>query len=285
MKKEQHLVIVESPTKAKTLAKFLPKEYKISFSMGHIRDLPSSSSEIPKEIKKESWANLGINYLKGFKPCYVVPKDKEKILKQLKSDLENSQSLILATDDDREGESIGWHLLEILQPKIPTQRMVFHQISKTAVLDALKNFRDVNQNLVSAQETRRILDRLVGYTISPLLWKKITTKLSAGRVQSVAMNLIVEKELERMNFVQAKYWSLSALIKTDKVQKNDEEFEVVLSEVDNKPLAASKDFDPKTGKLKGDVYLLLEEKSQKLQKELARKDWLVKDVKFFLHLV
>ena len=156
--------------------------------------------------------------------------------------------------------------------------MVFHQISKTAVLDALKNFRDVNQNLVSAQETRRILDRLVGYTISPLLWKKITTKLSAGRVQSVAMNLIVEKELERMNFVQAKYWSLSALIKTDKVQKNDEEFEVVLSEVDNKPLAASKDFDPKTGKLKGDVYLLLEEKSQKLQKELARKDWLVKDV-------
>ncbi len=278
MKKEQHLVIVESPTKAKTLAKFLPKEYKISSSMGHIRDLPSSSSEIPQKIKKEKWANLGINYLKGFEPCYVVPKDKEKTLKQLKSDLENSTSLILATDDDREGESIGWHLLEVLRPKIPTQRMVFHQISKTAVLDALKNFRNVNQDLVYAQETRRILDRLVGYTISPLLWKKITTKLSAGRVQSVTMNLIVEKELERMNFVRAKYWSLSARIQKDKIKKNHGEFEVVLSEVNNKKLATSKDFDSKTGKLKGDCYLLLEEKAQKLQKELTQKDWLVKDL-------
>ena len=152
MKKEQHLVIVESPTKAKTLAKFLPKEYKISSSMGHIRDLPGSAREVPKEIKKESWANLGINYLKGFEPCYVIPKEKEKILKQLKSDLEKSKSLILATDDDREGESISWHLMEVLRPKIPIQRMVFHQISKSAVLDALNNFREVNQNLVSAQE-------------------------------------------------------------------------------------------------------------------------------------
>ena len=175
MKKEQHLVIVESPTKAKTLAKFLPKEYKISSSMGHIKDLPGSAREdskrnlgnidlpgsareVPKEIKKESWANLGINYLKGFEPCYVIPKEKEKILKQLKSDLEKSKSLILATDDDREGESISWHLMEVLRPKIPIQRMVFHQISKSAVLDALNNFREVNQNLVSAQETRRILE-------------------------------------------------------------------------------------------------------------------------------
>ena len=278
MKKEQHLIIVESPTKARTLAKFLPKEYKISSSMGHIRDLPSSSSEIPKEIKKENWANLGINYKKGFEPCYVISKDKEKIIQQLKNDLKASQSLILATDDDREGESISWHLLEVLQPKIPTQRMVFHQISKSAVLDALKNFRDINQNLVSAQETRRILDRLVGYTISPLLWKKITTKLSAGRVQSVATNLIVEKELERMNFVKAKYWSLSASLQKTILKKDNKDFEVTLFEVDNKKLSTSKDFDSKTGKLKTDTYLLLEAESQNLEKELASKDWLVKDL-------
>ena len=278
MKKEQHLVIVESPTKAKTLAKFLPKEYKISSSMGHIRDLPGSAREVPKEIKKESWANLGINYLKGFEPCYVIPKEKEKILKQLKSDLEKSKSLILATDDDREGESISWHLMEVLRPKIPIQRMVFHQISKSAVLDALNNFREVNQNLVSAQETRRILDRLVGYTISPLLWKKITAKLSAGRVQSVAMNLIVEKELERMNFVKAKYWGLSASLQKTTLKKDNKEFEVTLVEVNNKKLTTSKDFDSKTGKLKTDSYLLLEKEGKMLQAELVKKDWVVENL-------
>ena len=158
MKKEQHLVIVESPTKAKTLAKFLPKEYKISSSMGHIRDLPRSSSEIPKEIKKESWANLGINYLKGFEPCYIIPKDKEKILKQLKSDLEESKSLILATDDDREGESISWHLMKVLCPKIPIQRMVFRQISKSAVLDALKNFFFVFWDYITRLKSFQIIN-------------------------------------------------------------------------------------------------------------------------------
>ena len=237
-----------------------------------------SAREVPKEIKKESWANLGINYLKGFEPCYVIPKEKEKILKQLKSDLEKSKSLILATDDDREGESISWHLMEVLRPKIPIQRMVFHQISKSAVLDALNNFREVNQNLVSAQETRRILDRLVGYTISPLLWKKITAKLSAGRVQSVAMNLIVEKELERMNFVKAKYWGLSASLQKTTLKKDNKEFEVTLVEVNNKKLTTSKDFDSKTGKLKTDSYLLLEKEGKMLQAELVKKDWVVENL-------
>ena len=269
-----NLVIVESPTKAKTIKKFLPKEYKVLCSMGHIRDLPSSSKEIPEAVRKESWASLGIDYLNNFTPCYVIPASKKSLVTNLKKELKSADTLILATDDDREGESISWHLKEILQPKIPIKRMVFHQISKKAILESLNNFRDINLNLVSAQETRRILDRLVGYTISPLLWRKITNKLSAGRVQSVAVNTIVEKEIERMKFVSAKYWGLDALVEKDKIL-----FEVFLSELDDKKLATAKDFDPSTGKLNNkDKHLLNEAEANKLQGKLKKHSWVVKSV-------
>ena len=185
------LVIVESPTKARTIRKYLPNDYQVEASMGHIRDLPQSASEIPAAVKKEKWSQLGVNVEADFEPIYVVPKDKKKVVKTLKDALKNATELVLATDEDREGESISWHLLQVLKPKVPTKRMVFHEITEEAIQNALHHCRDLNEQLVHAQETRRILDRLVGYTLSPLLWKKIAPKLSAGRVQSVAVRLIV----------------------------------------------------------------------------------------------
>ena len=165
--------------------------------MGHVRDLPSSASEIPASVKKEKWARLGVNVEEGFEPLYVVPSDKKKVVKHLKDLLKEVDELYLATDEDREGESIGWHLMQVLKPSVPVRRMVFHEITKDAIMRALEDTREVNAGLVDAQETRRIIDRLVGYSISPLLWKKIAPKLSAGRVQSVAVRLLVEREMER----------------------------------------------------------------------------------------
>ena len=188
------LVIVESPTKTKTISKYLPKGYDVDSSMGHIRDLPSSAKLIPAKYKKESWATLGINPDDRYFAIYVTPPDKKKIVKRLKDKLKDCDELILATDEDREGEAISWHLLEVLKPKVPVKRMVFREITKEAVQNALENTRDIDMNLVHAQETRRILDRLAGYTVSPLLWKKISPGLSAGRVQSVAVEFLVERE-------------------------------------------------------------------------------------------
>ena len=187
------LVIVESPTKARTISKFLPSSYVVKASMGHVRDLPPSAEEIPPEYKSQKWANLGINVESGFAPLYIIPKDKRKIVQELKTALKGASELILATDEDREGESISWHLLQLLNPKVPTKRMVFHEITKEAIHKALKNCREIDEQIVHAQETRRILDRLVGYTLSPLLWRKIAGGLSAGRVQSVAVRLLVMK--------------------------------------------------------------------------------------------
>ena len=204
------LVIVESPTKTKTLKKFLPNGYVIDSSMGHIRDLPASAKEIPSKYKKEEWSNLGVDVDEDFEPLYVIPSSKKKVVKKLKQQLKNSDELILATDEDREGEAISWHLTEILKPKIPVKRMVFREITKEAIQDALENFRDIDMNLVNAQEARRIIDRLAGYTVSPLLWKKIAPKLSAGRVQSVAVRFLVDRERERMKFRSARYWDLKA---------------------------------------------------------------------------
>ena len=167
------LVIVESPTKAKTIRKFLGKEYMVESCMGHIRDLPKSAKDIPEKIKKEKWAALGVNVDKNFEPVYCIPKDKYKVVKNLKDKLEEASELYLATDEDREGESISWHLMEVLKPKIPAKRMVFHEITKDAIQKALKDTREIDFNLVSAQEARRVLDRLVGYTVSPLLWKNV----------------------------------------------------------------------------------------------------------------
>ncbi|MGL5834602.1 MAG: DNA topoisomerase, partial [Waterburya sp.] len=238
------LVIVESPTKARTIRNYLPSGYQVEASMGHVRDLPPSAKEIPPAFKDKKWATLGINIEDEFQPIYVVPEKKKKIVKELKTALKNADELILATDEDREGESISWHLLEILKPKVPVKRMVFHEITKEAIQKALQDCRDVDQDLVHAQETRRILDRLVGYTVSPLLWKKISWGLSAGRVQSVAVRLTVLRERERRAFQSGGYWDLKA-----DLEQNKEPFEAKLITLDGKRLATGSDFDPDTGKI------------------------------------
>src|SRR6185369_7944464 len=181
------LVIVESPTKARTLERFLGDRYTVKSSFGHVRDLPDSASQVPAEIKKKKWGRIGVDTEGDFKPYYVVPDDKRKNVAELRAALKGASEVMLATDPDREGESISWHLLEVLKPKVPTKRLVFHEITKSAIDEALGSAREVDQNLVKAQETRRIIDRLFGYTLSPLLWKKMKPKLSAGRVQSVAV--------------------------------------------------------------------------------------------------
>ena len=174
------LVIVESPTKARTIRNFLPSTYRVEASMGHVRDLPSSAEEIPEAVKGEKWAQLGVNVEADFEPLYVIPKDKKKIVKELKDALKEADELILATDEDREGESISWHLLQVLQPKVPIKRMVFHEITREAIRSALTHCRSIDDRVVQAQETRRILDRLVGYTVSPLLWKKNRQRAISG---------------------------------------------------------------------------------------------------------
>ena len=198
------LVIVESPTKAKTIRKFLGNGYIVESCMGHVRDLPQSAKDIPEKVKKEKWAQLGVNVDEHFAPLYCIPKDKFKVIKNLREKLAEADELFLATDEDREGESISWHLLEVLKPKVPTKRMVFHEITKEAIHKALSETREIDYNLVRAQEARRVLDRLVGYTISPLLWKKVAYGLSAGRVQSVAVRIVVECEKEHLHEVTQK---------------------------------------------------------------------------------
>src|ERR671910_2518857 len=209
------LVIVESPAKAKTLGRFLGSKYRVEASYGDIRDLAESAAEVPKEIKPKEWGRLGVDVDSDFTPYYVVPADKKKQVAHLKAAVKEASELLLATDPDREGESISWHLKEVLKPKVPVRRIVFHEITEDAVNEAIKDAHDVDENLVRAQESRRILDRLYGYTLSPVLWKKVQTGLSAGRVQSVAVRLIVEREEERMAFRTASYWDLEAKIKSD----------------------------------------------------------------------
>lgn len=269
------LVIVESPTKAKTIRNYLPSGYRVEASMGHVRDLPRTASEIPAAVKGEKWSSLGVNVQAEFEPLYVVPKDKKKIVKELKEALKNSDELVLATDEDREGESISWHLLQLLKPKVPTKRMVFHEITDEAIKAALTNCRDVDQRLVRAQETRRILDRLVGYTLSPLLWKKIAPSLSAGRVQSVAVRLLVTRERERRAFRQGSYWDLKAALSKDKSA-----FDSRLVTLAGKRLATGNDFDENTGQIVAgrDVVLLNEAETLALQTRLADKTWTVAGV-------
>ncbi|MGB8698406.1 MAG: type I DNA topoisomerase, partial [Thermosynechococcaceae cyanobacterium] len=266
------LVIVESPTKAKTIRNFLPASYRVEASMGHVRDLPRDASEIPAAVKSEKWSNLGVNVEADFEPLYVVPKDKKKIVKELQEALANSDELLLATDEDREGESISWHLIQLLQPKVPIKRMVFHEITDEAIKASLQQCRDVDQRLVRAQETRRILDRLVGYTLSPLLWKKIAPSLSAGRVQSVAVRLLVQRERERRAFRQASYWDLKADLTHDKTP-----FAAKLATLQGQRLATGSDFDENTGQLiPGRAVILLNEtEAQALQQRLTDKPWQV----------
>jgi DNA topoisomerase-1 len=248
------LVIVESPAKAKTLGRFLGNKYRVEASYGHIRDLPESASEVPKEIKEKDWGRLGVDVDSDFTPYYVVPSDKRKQVAHLKTAVKDASELLLATDPDREGESISWHLAQVLKPKVPVRRIVFHEITEEAVKEALAHPAEVNENLVRAQESRRILDRLYGYTLSPVLWKKVQTGLSAGRVQSVAVRLIVEREEERRAFRAAVYWDLEAKLKGD-----GREFVATLVRLGDQRIASGKDFDPQTGILKNQNARLLDE--------------------------
>ena len=270
------LVIVESPTKARTIKNFLPDNYIVEASMGSVRDLPAKAADIPEKYKKEKWTRLGVNVEDDFSPLYIVSSQKKKVIKKLKDALKEVDELIIATDEDREGESIGWHLLEVLKPKVPIKRMVFHEITKSAIQEALKNTREIDDKLVRAQETRRILDRLVGYTLSPLLWKKIARGLSAGRVQSVAVRLLVARERDRRAFHSGTYWDLSAALADS--DKNG--FQAIMTTVDGVRLATGKDFDPDTGKIiEGKKVLLLgEEEAIKLRQELLDAEWKVAKV-------
>lgn len=266
------LVIVESPTKARTIRNFLPNGYRVEASMGHVRDLPASAEEVPESYKGNSWANLGVNVENDFEPLYVVPKSKKKVVQELKAALKDADELILATDEDREGESISWHLLQLLKPKVPIKRMVFHEITQEAIQRALQDCRNVNENLVHAQETRRILDRLVGYTLSPLLWKKIARGLSAGRVQSVAVRLLVQRERERRAFQSAGYWDLKAAL-----TKDEAPFDAKLTSLGGQKVATGSDFDPQTGQVIPGrrVVLLNEAEANALKARLDGKPWQV----------
>lgn len=271
------LVIVESPTKIKTLKKYLPKDFIIDTSLGHIRDLPSNAKEVPKKYKGNDWANLGIDVENNFEPIYVIPTGKKKVVQNLKKLMKDADELILATDEDREGEAISWHLEQVLKPTIPVKRMVFHEITKTAIQNALNNFREIDIDLVNAQEARRLIDRLAGYTVSPLLWKKIAPKLSAGRVQSVAVRFLVDREMERMKFKSARYWDLTAQLHK---QNDDELFKADLKFLDDKRIASGKDFDENTGKLKKpeSVVLLDDKTASALRDDLDQSEWNVTDV-------
>jgi DNA topoisomerase I len=266
------LVIVESPTKARTIRNFLPSNYRVEASMGHVRDLPRDASEIPAAVKAEKWSSLGVNVNSDFEPLYVVPKDKKKIVKELKDALADADELLLATDEDREGESISWHLIQLLKPKVPIKRMVFHEITDEAIKASLAQCRDVDQQLVRAQETRRILDRLVGYTLSPLLWKKIAPSLSAGRVQSVAVRVLVQRERERRAFRQGSYWDLKAAL-----AQNEVPFSAKLTTLASQRIATGSDFDENTGQLIAgrQVALLNEAEAVALRQRLMDKPWTV----------
>ncbi len=238
----QPLVIVESPTKAKTIAGYLGDEYLVESSIGHVRDLPSGAGEVPAAYQKEAWAKLGIDVDNGFKPLYVVSSRKSDHVKKLKALLKDASELVLATDEDREGEAIAWHLLEVLNPQVPVKRMVFHEITPEAIRRAIDNPRDIDRRLVDAQEARRLLDRLFGYEVSPVLWKKVRPRLSAGRVQSVATRIVVERERERMAFRSANYWDLTASFAPTGPKSGEQPFNATLTELDGARIATGRDF-------------------------------------------
>jgi DNA topoisomerase I len=287
VKKNKGLVVVESPAKARKISEYLGRDYTVMASMGHVRDLPANASEIPEEIKKQKkkWASLGVNVEHDFEPLYVVPKDKKKVVAQLKQALKDASQLILATDEDREGESIGWHLSQLLNPKVPVKRMVFSEITSEAIHAAIENTRTLDTNLVEAQETRRVLDRLYGYTLSPLLWKKIARGLSAGRVQSVAVRLLVLRELERLAFRSGSYWDLAAHLGVASQSAAAEpsesaEFTATLTTVGGRRVATGKDFDESTGRLKEGVeaVLLTQMEATALRDRIVAGPWKVTGV-------
>ncbi len=246
----KHLVIVESPAKARTIAGYLGSDFAVESSVGHIRDLPNRASDVPAEQRKRFGA-LGVDVDNGFEPYYVVDPGKKKIVTELKKHLADADELLLATDEDREGEAIAWHLVQVLKPKVPVRRMVFHEITKDAITRAVSETREIDDRLVDAQETRRILDRLYGYEVSPVLWKKVTRGLSAGRVQSVATRLVVQRERERMKFRSAEYWDLRATF-------DPGSFEARLVSLDGARVAQGRDFAA-TGELQEPAVVVLDE--------------------------
>ena len=274
---EKVLVIVESPAKARTIGKYLGPGFEVESSIGHIRDLPSTAAEIPAEIKDQPWSRLGVNVDEGFEPVYIVPNDKKAQVRKLRTLLKEASELYLATDEDREGEAIAWHLSEVLKPKIPVRRMVFDEITKSAITRAVNETREIDLRLVDAQEARRILDRLYGYEVSPVLWRKVKPKLSAGRVQSVATRLVVDRERARMAFKQAEYWDLLAELAP---QGDDASFETKMIELGGKRVAIGKDFAETTGQLKkpDDVVLLNGDAARDLASKLEQATFAVSEI-------
>ncbi|HLX87378.1 MAG TPA: DNA topoisomerase, partial [Acidimicrobiales bacterium] len=278
------LVIVESPAKARTIAGLLGSDFVVESSVGHIRDLPRRAQEVPTAYKAESWARLGVDVDNGFKPLYVVAPEKKEVVTRLKKMVKQASEVYLATDEDREGESIAWHLSEVLAPTVPVKRMVFHEITPAAISRAVEEWRELDRRLVDAQEARRILDRLYGYEVSPVLWKKVMPRLSAGRVQSVATRMIVERERARMRFRAGTWWDLEATFVTAATaasaaaEEAGPAFGATLVAVGGTPVATGRDFS-ETGSLdKADVVLLAEADATALAEGLRDQPFSVKSV-------
>ncbi|MEU6696228.1 type I DNA topoisomerase [Pseudonocardia sp. NPDC046786] len=271
-------MIVESPTKARKIQPYLGDDYIVESSVGHIRDLPRGAADVPAKFKGESWARLGVDVDNQFSPLYIVTPEKRSTVSELREALKSVDELLLATDPDREGEAIAWHLLETLKPKVPVRRMVFHEITESAIRAAAENTRELDQHLVDAQETRRILDRLYGYEVSPVLWKKVMPKLSAGRVQSVATRLIVQRERERIAFRSADYWDIAATMNAG-AEATPRTFGARLVQVDGSRVATGRDFGS-DGRLKSgsDVVVLDEAGARRLAESLQGRDLAVASV-------
>jgi DNA topoisomerase-1 len=275
------LVIVESPAKAKTIAGYLGSGYVVESSIGHVRDLPRNAADVPAAYKGEPWARLGIDVDNDFKPLYVVSPDRKDQIKKLKGLVKQVEEVYLATDEDREGEAIAWHLLEVLSPRVPVKRMVFHEITPKAIREALEQPRELDRRLVDAQEARRLLDRLYGYEVSPVLWKKIGAGLSAGRVQSVATRIVVERERERMRFVPASYWDLEATFATREATINGDappSFSATLQALDGNRVATGKDFDAQGAAKSAAVVVLDERAAGSLRDALLGREFSVRSV-------
>jgi DNA topoisomerase I len=270
------LVIVESPAKAKRISGILGSDYIVDSSIGHVRGLPDGADQVPAEYKGESWARLGVDVDNGFKPLWIVPPDKKSVISNLRKKLKGADELYLATDEDREGESIAWHLIEVLSPRVPVKRMVFHEITPEAIARAVEEWRDLDRRLVDAQEARRILDRLYGYEVSPVLWRKVMPRLSAGRVQSVATRMVVERERARMRFRSATWWGVEGTFSHDAAPAG---FGATLVSLGGTAIATGKDFDDEgqqTGK--GGARVLGEEEATSVAAELAGRQFTVRSL-------
>ena len=267
----RHLVIVESPAKAETIARFLGPDYHVDSSYGHVRDLPGSAEERPDWLRGQPWADLAVNVDNDFEPVYIIPADKQRHVERLQRELKQADKLLVATDEDREGESIGWHLVEVLQPLVPVERIVFHEVTPEAIAEAIKAPRALDRDLVAAQESRRILDRLFGYSLSPVLWRKVRAGLSAGRVQSVAVRLFVRRERERAAFRRGEYWDVQAALEAATGRLT-----ATLRRLGSDRMPIGKDFDPATGAVKSPgVRALSEAEARALVPALEAGVWSV----------